>query len=101
MAGSRASLGVRVVDTERILEGDAVFTSSVMRTKQTVKPPAARLSRHPGIHLAVQRRGAGVVRRDRRDGPVTAKPVRLVINTVDAPPSARTIDEGELQPGSA
>lgn len=72
--GSRASFGVRGVDTERILEVDAVFTSSVMCTKQTVKPPAVRLSRHPGIHLAVQRRGAGVVRRDRRDCPVTANP---------------------------
>lgn len=42
--GSRASFGVRGVDTERILEVDAVFTSSVMCTKQTVKPPAVRLS---------------------------------------------------------
>jgi hypothetical protein len=33
--------------------------------------------------------------------PGHSKTVRLAIDTVDAPPPAQTIDEGELQSGSA
>jgi hypothetical protein len=69
-----ALFGVRVDGAERILEVDTVLTSSAMRAKQMVKPLATRLGRHPGIHLAVRMHGAGVVRRVRRDCPVTAKP---------------------------